>query len=131
MTDVSCLKQTACIDCPKAMVGRVIGKGGETIKALYVVHVGLSCTVSGCVRKQLHTSFVTNTNTPQATIHGCNDPDRYVDGIRHDRTACIPRFRWPITVPDPVHIHRSVDRPHPRHHCRFTYQPAACSIYGQ
>lgn len=27
-------RQTAVLDCPKAMVGRVIGKGGETIKAL-------------------------------------------------------------------------------------------------
>lgn len=27
-------KQTAVVDCPKTMVGRVIGKGGETIKAL-------------------------------------------------------------------------------------------------
>jgi hypothetical protein len=27
-------KQTAIVDCPKSMVGRVIGKGGETIKAL-------------------------------------------------------------------------------------------------
>eukprot|EP00890_Picochlorum_soloecismus_P004181 jgi/Picsp_1/4764/NSC_02132-R1_protein len=27
-------KQTAVVDCPKNMVGRVIGKGGETIKAL-------------------------------------------------------------------------------------------------
>ncbi len=27
-------KQTAVVDCPKSMVGRVIGKGGETIKAL-------------------------------------------------------------------------------------------------
>lgn len=28
------MKQTAVVDCPKRMVGRVIGKGGETIKAL-------------------------------------------------------------------------------------------------
>lgn len=34
MPDLSSLKETACIDCPKSMVGRVIGKGGETIKAL-------------------------------------------------------------------------------------------------
>ena len=27
-------KQTAVVECPKSMVGRVIGKGGETIKAL-------------------------------------------------------------------------------------------------
>jgi len=27
-------KQTAVVDCPKSMVGRVIGKGGETIKSL-------------------------------------------------------------------------------------------------
>lgn len=27
-------KQTAIVECPKSMVGRVIGKGGETIKAL-------------------------------------------------------------------------------------------------
>jgi predicted RNA-binding protein YlqC (UPF0109 family) len=27
-------RQTATVDCPKSMVGRVIGKSGETIKAL-------------------------------------------------------------------------------------------------
>ena len=27
-------RQTATVDCPKCMVGRVIGKNGETIKAL-------------------------------------------------------------------------------------------------
>jgi predicted RNA-binding protein YlqC (UPF0109 family) len=27
-------RQTATVDCPKSMVGRVIGKNGETIKAL-------------------------------------------------------------------------------------------------
>lgn len=27
-------KQTAVVECPKSMVGRVIGKGGETIKSL-------------------------------------------------------------------------------------------------
>ena len=27
-------RQTATVDCPKGMVGRVIGKSGETIKAL-------------------------------------------------------------------------------------------------
>lgn len=27
-------KQTAVVECPKTMVGRVIGKGGETIKSL-------------------------------------------------------------------------------------------------
>ncbi len=36
---------TACIDCPKAMVGRVIGKGGETIKALYVIPAWLHAPV--------------------------------------------------------------------------------------
>lgn len=30
----SSLKQTALLECPKSMVGRVIGKAGETIKAL-------------------------------------------------------------------------------------------------
>lgn len=34
MSALPSLKQTATIECPKSMVGRVIGKGGETIKAL-------------------------------------------------------------------------------------------------
>lgn len=33
-TGGSSLKQTALLECPKSMVGRVIGKAGETIKAL-------------------------------------------------------------------------------------------------
>lgn len=33
-TKAAAPKQTAVVECPKSMVGRVIGKGGETIKAL-------------------------------------------------------------------------------------------------
>lgn len=70
MTDVGSLKQTACIDCPKAMVGRVIGKGGETIKALYV---GLQWPVpvasaSNCA------SDISISPTPHQHVTGNNTP---------------------------------------------------------
>jgi hypothetical protein len=49
-------KQTAVVECPKSMVGRVIGKGGETIKALQQytgamiqASVALVLVCGGCV----------------------------------------------------------------------------------
>ena len=40
-------KQTAVVECPKSMVGRVIGKGGETIKSLQQ-YTGAMIQVGGC-----------------------------------------------------------------------------------
>lgn len=45
-------KQTAVVECPKSMVGRVIGKGGETIKSLQqytgaMIQVGAAGNLGG------------------------------------------------------------------------------------
>jgi hypothetical protein len=45
-------KQTAVVECPKSMVGRVIGKGGETIKSLQQ-YTGAMIQVSGAARQPL------------------------------------------------------------------------------
>lgn len=42
-------KQTAVVECPKSMVGRVIGKGGETIKSLQQ-YTGAMIQVGSCQR---------------------------------------------------------------------------------
>lgn len=46
-------KQTAVVECPKSMVGRVIGKGGETIKSLQQytgAMIQVRCRVCCCLR---------------------------------------------------------------------------------
>ena len=56
-------KQTAVVECPKSMVGRVIGKGGETIKSLQQ-YTGAMIQVGGRV--------VLESQSPLHVIEGGN-----------------------------------------------------------
>lgn len=60
-------KQTAVVECPKSMVGRVIGKGGETIKSLQ--------QYTGAM---IQVGFVGPNALPSALGGGAGGPGRFV-----------------------------------------------------
>lgn len=69
-TKMSLTRATATVDCPKSMVGRVIGKSGETIKALQT-YTGALIQVGVSGQKQQQKGGEVPSSLPQALPGAC------------------------------------------------------------